>query len=357
MRKSLTVFVCSTYSDLAEEREAVLQALRKLQHQHDSMEFFGARTNLPIETCLEEVRRSDVLVVILGYRYGSLVPEMDISFSEAEYREGHRLGKPCLVYLRDENVPILPKYIERDSEKIKLLDRFKNILQSRHTVAIFKDSHDLSVSVVADLSRTAQALEDSAKAEEEEEKLKSPISPLEEINQIIEEAIDKGIGESSLISSVRQAIATLMRTEGVRRPLVFFSHSHKNEDIVRAVASGLEKEGIDVWIDEQEIRFGDSLVSTISKGLDSADFLAFFMSKSSLNGVWSRRELDVMISRRLSKRGGAVILPILLEDVEVPALLRDVMYLDLRDGDVSRAVKKLSEAIKFHLQDKKSNKL
>ena len=112
MRKSLTVFVCSTYADLIEEREAVLQVIRKLQHQHDSMEFFGARTDLPIETCLEEVRRSDVLVVIVGHRYGSLVPEMGISFSEAEYREGHSLGKPCLVYLRDENVPILPTYLE-----------------------------------------------------------------------------------------------------------------------------------------------------------------------------------------------------------------------------------------------------
>ena len=66
MRRPLTVFLCSTYADLAEERERVLDAIRRLQLQHDSMEFFGARANIPIETCLAEVRRSDVLVVVVG---------------------------------------------------------------------------------------------------------------------------------------------------------------------------------------------------------------------------------------------------------------------------------------------------
>ena len=208
------------------------------------------------------------------------------------------------------------------------------------------------MSVAADLSRTAQALEDAEKDEEEE--LKSAIFPFEEINLIIEDALDKGIEQSSVISTIRQAIATLMRTEGVRRPLVFFSYSQKDKNIVKAVASGLQNEGIDVWIDEQEIMFGDSIVKAISKGLDSADFLAFFMSNNSLSSKWASRELDVMISRRLSKRGSAVIIPILLEDVEVPALLRDVQYLDMRDGNIDRAINNLSIAIKYNLKDRKA---
>jgi hypothetical protein len=73
------------------------------------MEFFGARTEAPVDICLEEVRRSDVIVIIVGLRYGSLVPGTDVSFSEAEYNEAYRLRKPCLVYVRDENVPILPR--------------------------------------------------------------------------------------------------------------------------------------------------------------------------------------------------------------------------------------------------------
>jgi hypothetical protein len=356
MRTSLKVFLCSTYSDLVNERDAVLDAIRKLQHQHYSMEFFGARTNQPIETCLEEVRRSDVLVVIVGHRYGSLVPNIGISFTEAEYAEGHRLEKPCLVYFRDENVPILPKHIERDPQKIRLLEQFKETLSTRHTIAFFRDAHDLALRVAADLSHTAQALEQEAVRIEQESISRSTV--LGKIHEIFNGAIEKGVSESIVVSTFRQAIASLLKDEGKRRPLVFCSYSHANKEIVKAVASGLRDAGIDVWIDEQDITLGAGIADTISRGLDSADFLAFFISRHSMTSEWAIKELNIVISRRLSKRPSAVILPILLEDVEVPALLRDVKYLDLRDGNVSRAVSDLIKAINQHAKrEKRSEQL
>ena len=39
---------------------------------------------------------------------------------------------------------------------------------------------------------------------------------------------------------------------------------------------------------------------------------------------------------------------ILLEDAEIPALLKDVMYLDLRDGDIDLGVKNLLTSIRRH---------
>jgi len=53
MNSRTVVFVCSTYRDLVDEREAVMDAILRLQLQHDSMEFFGAREDRPIETSLE----------------------------------------------------------------------------------------------------------------------------------------------------------------------------------------------------------------------------------------------------------------------------------------------------------------
>lgn len=97
MKPTLRVFVCGTVRDLGDEREGVLDAIRRLQLQYDSMEYFGARADQPIETCLQEVRQCNILVVIVGHRYGSLVPDMNVSFSEAEYNEGYGLSKPCLV--------------------------------------------------------------------------------------------------------------------------------------------------------------------------------------------------------------------------------------------------------------------
>jgi len=160
MTNSLTVFICSTYSDLSAERESVLDAIRRLQLQHDSMEFFGARAEQPIETCLDEVRRSDVLIVIVGHCYGSIVPGLGISYSEAEYNEGYRLEKPCLVYVRD-GMPLLSSHTERDPDKLKHLERWKSTLHQRHTVATFQDCQNLVVKVVVDLSRMIKNLKEA----------------------------------------------------------------------------------------------------------------------------------------------------------------------------------------------------
>ncbi len=67
MRNSFNVFICSTFDDLSIEREAVLEAVTRLQLQHDWMEFFGARAQQPLDTCLEEVRASHILIIIVGH--------------------------------------------------------------------------------------------------------------------------------------------------------------------------------------------------------------------------------------------------------------------------------------------------
>lgn len=158
MNSRLAVFVCGTYSDLSEERGAVLDAIQRLQLQHHSMEFFGARPERPIETCLAEVRGSDILVVIVGHRYGTLVRALGISYSEAEYEEGYRLNRPCLVYIRDD-VQIPAELIEDDSQKSLLLTKWKATLRERHTVASFRESSKLAVQVAVDLSRKIMELE------------------------------------------------------------------------------------------------------------------------------------------------------------------------------------------------------
>ncbi len=160
MNPKLTIFLCSTYSDLIEERKAALESIERLQHQHESMEFFGAREKRPIETCLDEIRSSDVLVVIVGYRYGSLVPDMEISYTEAEYSEGFQLGKPCLVYVRGDDVPIPARHMEQDPEKLRLLKKFKDSLALRHTLAEFQSPEDLSRLVEQDILRKAEAYEE-----------------------------------------------------------------------------------------------------------------------------------------------------------------------------------------------------
>lgn len=352
MAASFAVFVCSTFSDLSQEREGVLDAIRRLKLQHDSMEFFGARPEQPIETCLEEVRASDALVVIVGHRYGSIVPDLRISYSEAEYAEGFRLKKPCLIYMRDDNSPILPRHMERDPEKMKLLEKWKETLHSRHTVATFQDGGRLAVQVAADLARTIQDLEEAAKARATA-RTDSDTALLTEVSRVIADALGQGVPEASLLSAIRSSVSSLLGTMRKREPTVFLSYAHTDSDVVRRVADRLIASGIRVWRDEAILKPGTDWMREIERELSAADFVVFFISPNSMSSGWTKQELQVALHRQVSGEGGAVILPVLLQDADVPPLLRQFQWIDLRGDNIEKAVGQLVDAVR-HWSAKRS---
>lgn len=143
----MRIFLCSTFEDLAREREAVLAELKELRLSGASMESFGARPGSAIQECLDEVQKCTALVLLVAYRYGALVPGQQMSFTEAEYREGMRLGKPCLVYMPHDEVPVLPRHMETDPDKSKAVALFRRLVQNNHVVGRFKDAEDLRAQV------------------------------------------------------------------------------------------------------------------------------------------------------------------------------------------------------------------
>jgi hypothetical protein len=63
-----------------------------------------------------------------------------------------------LVYIRSDDVPVLPRNIERDPDKVRLLEQWKQALRMRHTVAPFSNPEELAVQVAADISDTLRVL-------------------------------------------------------------------------------------------------------------------------------------------------------------------------------------------------------
>ena len=230
MPDSFTVFVCSTFDDLEQEREGVLDAIRRVQQRHNAMEFFGARPGRPIEVCLDEVRKSDLLVVIVGEKYGSLPPGMKVSYSQAEYEEGVRLEKPCLVYLRDDDVPILPKFVEQDADKIKLLRTWKDALNANHIVAKFESWPKLAVQVAADIGNVLLV-----KATAEVKGV--PEAPLREVLKRLGET---EVAEAEIPDRLAKAADELLR---LRADLARLSNDRPEFAAIRARASALIDEG------------------------------------------------------------------------------------------------------------------
>jgi hypothetical protein len=84
--KKLQVFVSSTYSDLLEERQACVETILQAGHIPAGMELFAAGSETQLETIKRWIDASDVYMLLLGGRYGSLDPKTKLAYTEVEYR-------------------------------------------------------------------------------------------------------------------------------------------------------------------------------------------------------------------------------------------------------------------------------
>lgn len=132
-----------------------------------------------------------------------------------------------------------------------------------------------------------------------------------------------------------------------RRPLIFICHSSRDKPFVRELADRLASDGVDSWIDEMEIRVGDSLHENINGGLAKSDFLVVVLSSSSVESQWVRNELSSAASLEKLRDQGVFILPALLEPCEVPPLLLDRRYANFAE-DRDAAYQELLDGIFHH---------
>jgi hypothetical protein len=81
---------------------------------------------------------------------------------------------------------------------------------------------------------------------------------------------------------------------------LFISHaSEDKEDIARPLAHELIHRGFDVWYDEFSLKLGDSLRSSIDKGLLECDFGVVILTKNFFNKNWTMKELNGLIGKEI----------------------------------------------------------
>lgn len=112
---------------------------------------------------------------------------------------------------------------------------------------------------------------------------------------------------------------------------VFLSHSHADNAIARRLARDLRAAGVTVWIDEAELGIGDSLIRNIGQSIDATDFLGVLLSNDSVRSEWVLREVEVALTQEIAGRT-VKVLPLVVDDCEIPAFLRGKVYADFRDA-------------------------
>lgn len=126
---------------------------------------------------------------------------------------------------------------------------------------------------------------------------------------------------------------------------VFLSHNHNDKPFVRKLARDLENHGVRYWLDEAEMKIGDSLIQKIREGIDSVDYFAVVLSPDSINAPWVVNELDVAMNYQISGKK-IKVLPIMLKECEPPGFLIGKLYADFRNEDnYVEAFKRLIQSI------------
>jgi hypothetical protein len=79
---------------------------------------------------------------------------------------------------------------------------------------------------------------------------------------------------------------------------VFISHASEDKiEVARPLASLLLQAGLKVWLDEFELKLGDSLRRKIDAGLGDSRFGVVVLSKAFFSKEWPKKELDALVAR------------------------------------------------------------
>lgn len=133
-------------------------------------------------------------------------------------------------------------------------------------------------------------------------------------------------------------------TETTTHKQVFISHSSKDKQFAKWVAVDLANAGHSAWLDEWKIRVGESIPTRVAQGIDECDPLIVVLSEHAVVSHWVEREWQAKYWDEV-KDGRVRVLPVLLQQCELPTLLRTKRYANFVDG-YNRGLEELLAALK-----------
>lgn len=150
MNKKLQVFVSSTYTDLIEERQAAVEAILDAGHIPAGMELFKAGKS-QMKTIQKWIDDSDVYMLILGGRYGSIEEESGLSYTELEYKYALSKNMPVFaIVLEDSFLFTKAASVGKDTvfekENNNKYEIFKDFVKTK--IVRFADNDDKILSII-----------------------------------------------------------------------------------------------------------------------------------------------------------------------------------------------------------------
>ena len=143
--KRYQIFVSSTYSDLIEERQAVLESILKLRHIPVGMEQFVAANDEQFGYIQRLIDETDYYVILIGNRYGSIASD-GVSYTEKEFDYAVSKGIPILAFIHSSPDSLPANKSEKTASARKQLTRFREKVMNNRLVSLFSWDSPVSLS-------------------------------------------------------------------------------------------------------------------------------------------------------------------------------------------------------------------
>jgi hypothetical protein len=138
-----------------------------------------------------------------------------------------------------------------------------------------------------------------------------------------------------------------------RKPDLFLSHSARDKDFVWRLAEDLAFCEVDSWLDQWELRPGESLHDAIGAALAASRFVAIVIGPNFTDSRWASDEMKQALARE-RRENTTVVIPVVAADASLPAFLEDKLYVDLRTnyyGGIVRLAAQIHDIPSQHIED------
>ena len=116
---------------------------------------------------------------------------------------------------------------------------------------------------------------------------------------------------------------------------MFLCHANEDKPFVVETANRLLHDGVLTWLDKKDLLPGDNWKAAIEDALERADFVLIFLSNSSVvKRGFVQREMKYALEQMQERPFGArYIIPLLVEDCELPRELRGIQWARCSDAE------------------------
>lgn len=152
------VFISST-SDLFPFRKVLEEQIKSCDMVPEMYEYWPQGNMTPSDACCAKVLSSDILVAVLGAKYGFVKPDSGMSMTEMELKCALQAGKPVLIYVLKDYKDRMQELLPDEKEAVEKQNRLIQRIETERLIKYVNDEISLSTISGRELERLKRTIQ------------------------------------------------------------------------------------------------------------------------------------------------------------------------------------------------------